>query len=861
MSQIAQQIIDETLSRIQQGGFERANVVVQFVGLNRALSAAEPADDKWQLVAQAMHKLLDWLEQELRLDQSEASWPPSESAQVFSILLTIMAEAGQYRHEQFPKSKEARRVIDTDLLPAMGRLRQKAIHVAKQYLARPVFDALRQDLELEIYPLLDSLSPAALDRFMPFRVIQVGNVAERLYGFRLRTTDQYLAGDNGKNGLLQEIYNRKYLRFGTSGVRGRWEMDFTEVRAKQVAQAICDFLKGDEIPGYAGAENLQGKRVVIGYDSRRNAGLVAHWITEVCTANGFTVDLANRDTPTPALVYYLTDYLNPSEVAGLINCTASHNPPEWQGIKFNPRLGYPAPTSVTDFIAARINELQLLDRPAPTADLTEAEATGRLRGFDPITHYTAWILDSGKSDRRIPLNWERIRQYFSGHTVVIDEMHGAGRGYLTRLLGEIGVRHTVLHAERDPNLPGLDYANPEEPFINGLKEKVKEVNAWVGLGLDTDADRFGIVDKGGVYFRPNQMLPMLIEYLGADRGLTGRVIATQTGSPLIEVLASKIPGNHQHEPVSGLVPAYVAHPFYRLRRGQPEDRMTEHAFLVPVGIKYIEEQRRTDLAYQPLKPLPADWRDTILIGGEESSGLTTRGHVTDKDGIWADLLVLDMLAYYGTLEKEPLNSISAIWKRLTELDGCWPSYGGSESAGSNAARIDVDAILEAKEALINFYLDLFTDENTNRDRTVAGLEVIYLGGIRYDIAELQLRDATGDGRHFLRVRASGTEPINRIYVESSDPAIARRLLDSVLNNLERLSIEQIKRSHSEWHLADMLIATRCSKQVLEVVREVIARNPGYSKAGLVAKLTQVLPILERRSQRTTNAWIEALSNA
>jgi phosphomannomutase len=556
----------------------------------------------------------------------------------------------------------------------------------------------------------------------------------------------------------------------------------------------------------------------------------------------------------------LTDYLDSNEVAGLINCTASHNPPEWQGIKFNPRLGYPAPTNLTDFIAARTNELQLLDESAQIADLAESENRGLLLGFDPITHYTEWMLNSGKGNSRIPLDWERIRDYFFGRLIFVDEMYGAGRGYLTKLLGEIGVQHTVLHGERDPNIPGLDYANPEEPFINSLKDKVRETGAAVGLGLDTDADRFGIVDKNGVYFRPNQILPMLVRYLGVDRGFTGRVIATQTGSPLNEILAGKIPNNCESEPLAGTIPAYVAHPFYQLRVGRREDRSQKHTFLVPVGIKYIEEVRRVDRAYQPLKPLPERWRDTILIGGEESSGLTTRGHVTDKDGIWADLLVLDMLAYYGTHEENKLDSLDAIWKNTTALDGCWVSYGGSEDEGSNSGRVDIDAVLEAKEGLIDFYLDFVTGKGTSTNKTIAGLDIIFLGGIRYDVVEIQLRDSKGDDRHFMRIRASGTEPINRVYVESSDPDIARQLVQTVLNTLKDLSVAEVKKAHSEWRLVEVLSTTPPSKELCDAVTAAIARSQDWKQDSIVSKLKRALPTLERRSQHMVNRWIEALGN-
>ena len=830
-----------------------------FVALNRALTWADDIE-AWQSAAQSMSRFLDALEATVTSGEIESNWSRAASARVFSILLTLMAECGQYRHETSNPASDMKRhqMLEKELLPGMGKLRQRAVRIAKDYLSRPVFNSLAPDIKAEVFPLLDNMTPdVAPDRFMPFRVIHVSNVVERLYGFSFRTDDPYLKGDQDNPGLLQEIYQCKYLRFGTSGVRGRWERDFTKVRAKQVVQAICDFLKNENVPPYARGENLTGKRIVIGYDSRLNARMVAQWATEVCLANGFTVDLAYRDTPTPALVYYLTDYLDPGKVAGLINCTASHNPPEWHGIKFNPRLGYPAPTNVTDFIASRINEIQLLDQPSTTVDLDQAEKDGRLRGFDPIDHYTRWIRNSGVGNQRVKIDFERIRKYFGQHLVVVDEMHGASRGYLTRLLGEIGIRYVVIHAETDPTLPGLDYANPEEPFINLLKEKVKETGAILGLGMDTDADRFGVVDQGGVYFRPNQILPIVVRYLGVDRGLKGRVIATQTGSPLIEPLAGKIKNNEMHKPENDVIPAYIDHPFYRRRVGKREDRVFKHTFMVPVGIKYIEEQRRTDRRYQNLRTLPDDWRNTLLIGGEESSGLTTRGHVTDKDGIWANLLIMDMLAYYGTRRRKPLKSLADIWQDTCALDGCWVSYGGRDK-GSNSGRSDVDAILEAKEDLINHYLDGFTEENPNN--TLAGLKVVYAGGVRYDIIELQLRDSKGDDRHFLRVRSSGTEPINRIYVESSRPAIARKLMKTVLDQLEELIAREFREAPSEWRLVDVLTVTRLSPHLLDVAKGVMAER-SWSTESVTHKLQEMVDephYLEGRNRRMATSWIDAL---
>jgi len=849
--------LEQVKSWLEQKDLDWFRTGPMFVKLIRALTEANVPED-WDAALAVAHRFLDVIEREVNEGLRQ---PQAESAKLFSMLLTILAEAGRYRHETFGATTEQREMIERyeliheDLLPKMGRLREKTISVARQYLRQPVFSSLKGAIEAEIFPLLESMSDTsgensalARDRYMPFRVIQVGNVVERLYSFRPRTADPRLVGAGNSPGLLREIYDRKYARFGTSGVRGRWGMDFTETRARRVVQAICDFLTASEIPGHVTAEDLQGKRIVIGYDSRRNARLVAEWAAQVFLANGFKVDLANRDTPTPALVYYLTDYLDPDEVAGLINCTASHNPPEWQGLKFNPRLGFPAPTSLTNFIAARANQLQILGQSAPVADLSQARECGDLRGFDPIVGYTDWVLDSGDGNRRLSIDPERIRNHFKDGLVVVDEMHGVSRGYLTRLLGEIGVRYKVIHAERDPNLPGLEYANPEEPFINPLKDTVRELDdAMLGLGMDTDADRFGVVDGDGVYYRPNQVLPMLVKYLGVDREETGRVIATQTGSLLIEALAGMIPNNEAYCPEPDVVPAFVDHPFYHRRVGDREDRVYKHTFMVPVGIKYIEEQRRTNRRYEFLKKLPEGWRDTILIGGEESSGLTTRGHVTDKDGVWANLLIMDMIAYYG-------KSVAQIWQDVTETAGCWESFGGLEAQGSNAGRTDVDAVLEAKEALINDFLDRFEE-----GATFAGLQVVYAGGIRYDFVELQLRDEQGGDQHYLRVRASGTEPINRIYVESSNPESAKRLMETALKRLEELSAVEIQKAHSEWRLADILPSTQPSDDLIHTVKTTLAEK-NWSHRSVISKLERVLPTVEQRNQRAIRAWIAALGN-
>lgn len=841
----------------------KSQLPVQFNRLNRNLLVAD-SPETWQPAVSAMSVFLDEVKELLAAEPDLVGNDLVLSSRIFSLLLTVAATGTQGRLELFKgrdeKSVAYQRQIEEDYIPLTGDLRRKAIDLAKSYLQNSVFESLREDIHGEIEPLLESMNDRYdPERYMPYRVIQIGNIFERFYAFRLRTADPILQGLAGKKGLLREIYDRKYLRFGTSGVRGRWGNDFTETRSRQVVQAVCDFMNNKNVPAFVGAEDLSGRIVVLGHDTRRNSDVVTRWAAETCLANGFRLHIGDRDVPTPALAFYETEVVPKEEIAGLIIATASHNPPEWQGIKFNPRLGYPAPTNVTDFIAFRINELQLIDEAGGRANVEEARARGLVTGFDPLDSYVHWIKNNGNGNARIPIDFDRIRRYFSDKMIVIDEMHGSGRGYLTRLVGEAGLRYTVVHANVDPDLGGQDYANPEEPFNWLLKKTVVETDAQVGMGMDTDADRFGIVDKGGVYFRPNQILPMLIRYLGVDRGLTGRIIATQTGSPLIEVLAGMITGNEVNKPAAGALPGYIGQKIYQARYGDIATRILKNAFAVPVGIKYIEEIRRTDNAYNNLKELPDDWRDRILIGGEESSGLTTRGHVTDKDGPWANLLILDMIAYYGTRKEKPLNSLQEIWDELTHLPGLWSSFGTSDDLSSHAGRADVDAPLEAKEAFINHYLDmpLSLPEDSLR---VAGLKIDYLGGIRYELVEMQLSDESGNDHYYLRMRASGTEPINRVYIEAADLKTGQRMMEEVLSVLGKITEEVLRDAHSTWHLVDMLSQSQLSARSLQAVKETIAEN-GWELADVISKIQRMTQTLEKRNRKVIGAWEKALGEA
>ena len=219
--------------------FQISQFGVVFNQLNRDLMRAE-TPEAWGPAISSMIDFLGALDENLISHPEIIATDFSESSRGFSMLLTLIAIGSQYRLEQFKPSDKAserkRELIDSNYLPETGKLRQEAIRLAKKYLQAPVFDSLRAGIDHEIVPLLDSMDyEKDPNRWMPFRVVQIGNIYERFFGFRLRTQEPALIGDEEQIGLLRSIYERKYLRFGTSGVRGRWGEDFTEQRARQVA--------------------------------------------------------------------------------------------------------------------------------------------------------------------------------------------------------------------------------------------------------------------------------------------------------------------------------------------------------------------------------------------------------------------------------------------------------------------------------------------------------------------------------------------------------------------------------------------------------------------------------------------------
>jgi phosphoglucomutase len=466
------------------------------------------------------------------------------------------------------------------------------------------------------------------------------------------------------------------IKFGTSGWRGIIAEDFTFAGVRAVSQAIGEYVTAQE-------SGAKGRGVVIGYDTRFMSEAFAAEAARVLAAQGIRVFITDRDAPTPVIAY---EIIRRSAAGGII-VTASHNPPEWSGVKFSAAWGGPALPAATKEIEARANAI-LADRQAggaPGKSPAEAEASPLIERIDPREVYL-----------------ERLRALVDLPTlhrahlkVVVDPLYGSARGYLDRILREVGCDVALLHDWRDPYFGGRS----PEPSAEGLRDlasRVVATGAHLGLATDGDADRFGLVDADGSFLEPNYFLGLLLSHLVKARGWTGGVARSVATSHLVDAVARQFS-----------IPV----------------------FETPVGFKYIGE-----LIAQ----------DKVVLGGEESAGLSVKNHVPEKDGILACLFAAELVASHGG-------------RRLMDL--------------LSALYAEVGTILTKR---LNYHLE---------PRVVAGLRarleeppkrladraVIQIN--RLDGVKMILEDGS-----WLLLRPSGTEPVVRLYAEAS----TERQLDAII---------------------------------------------------------------------------------
>lgn len=444
------------------------------------------------------------------------------------------------------------------------------------------------------------------------------------------------------------------IRFGTSGWRAVMADEFTFANVRRALHGISR---------YVVSQKPNGTKVIVGRDPRFLGETFCAMASDVLSSYGITPLLIAEPAPTPAISYAVIQ----RKADGAINFTASHNPPEYNGIKFSTPDGAPSLPEVTKAIEAEIAAFDQKPQ-APSATRATQQA------LDPRDIYLKRIGEL--------VDLAAIRK--SGIKIVFDPMWGAARGYSDGVLREAGIPVSAVHDYRDV-LFGGHAPEPDDHLLEDLRREMSETGAAIGIATDGDADRFGIVDKDGTFLQPNYVIALLFDYLVETRGWKNGVGKSVATTNLINALA---------------------------------DRYKIELHETPVGFKYIGELIK---------------QDKILIGGEESAGLSIRGHVPEKDGVLAGLLCCEMVASRGASLSKQLQDV------FSKVGSFYP------------VRENFRLTPEVKQK--------FTEKLRSDPHDFCGSKVAKV--VRTDGLKLVLADGS-----WVCYRLSGTEPVVRVYSEA-----------------------------------------------------------------------------------------------
>lgn len=450
------------------------------------------------------------------------------------------------------------------------------------------------------------------------------------------------------------------IKFGTDGWRAVVGKDFNEQNVEIVTKAIAQYiLKKDGIK----------KPVIIGYDPRNMAKEYAELTAKIMQSAGFRVIISDSVVPTPVLAFN-AKYLN----ANAIMYTASHNPPEYLGIKFIPEYAGPATTEITNLIVENIKNVGEIEF-----------APEKIFEIERKSFKEAYFAHIEKI-----INFEKIKEYFTREDddgeIIYDGLYSASIGYFDELLKRNDISFESIHMAHDPNFGG-GMPEPKAKYLQELIEMIARRTNTIGLSNDGDGDRFGVINEKAEYVTPNEIIALLLGHLIKNKRYSGKLVKTVGASQMLDIIA---------------------------------DKYDVDVIETPVGFKWVGAAMR---------------ENNVIIGGEESGGLSIKGHIPEKDGILADLLVLEMLAY----EDKPLWELQ---EELHQMAGC---------------------------VFINERIDIKLQDNQQLQILMKKYSELETIG-EYSIDDKDMKDGVkyylDDNRTWVLIRPSGTEPLLRIYFET-----------------------------------------------------------------------------------------------
>lgn len=544
-----------------------------------------------------------------------------------------------------------------------------------------------------IFPVLESLRPSPVDQEYRLtdsahRLIRSGM---RVDSYQIYDQDEVLGINTRENLdaasfiLQKRIYRprrheeRNVIAFGTGGWRAIIGEGFTLHNVRRLCQALANAVtrRGDESLG-----------VLIGYDRRFLSDRAAQAASEVFAGNNIPVILLEEDAPTP-LVTYATAKVGAAY--GLI-FTASHNPPEWNGLKVFRQDGSLLQDDEVQSIQGEANELSTDDVVKIDLDLAQEAGVFQRRDF------TNAYVDAVES----LIDLAVIRE--AGLRVIVDPMYGVSQLTLGIILTEARCRVSFINERHNPLFGGRSPA-PDMEALRLLRTHVRNENYDLGLATDGDADRIAIVDERGAYVTVNDVLLLTYWYLHEVREERGGVVRNLATTHLLDRLAK---------------------------------RFGEQAYEVPVGFKHVSA---------------AMVEHDALLGGESSGGLTIRGHILGKDGIFACALIVEMLAKTGKTISQLLEKVHAITGDLATVELNLPATPEMRVIFPNQLELLLDAC-ESEEVRLGGY-------PIKRISTLDGAKFLF------------------ENDNWVLIRFSGTEPILRIFAEADTEEKARQLIEAI----------------------------------------------------------------------------------
>jgi alpha-D-glucose phosphate-specific phosphoglucomutase len=472
----------------------------------------------------------------------------------------------------------------------------------------------------------------------------------------------------------KEESTKAVIKFGTDGWRGIIADDFTFENVRRVAGAIASYVLKNED---------SSKGVVLGYDTRFASQRAAQVVAEVIAKAGVPVILANDYTPTPAISFAVKQ----RGAAGGVVVTSSHNPWNWNGVKFKGKFGGSATPAIMKKVEQEL-QVDAMPKAAQAAKIREADLKAPY--VDAICKFADMELISKANVK-----------------FAIDSMYGSGRGVVTRIFADHGIRHVAIRQELNPLFPDIN-PEPIEPHTAMLQKTVVKERCQAGLATDGDADRIGAVAEDGSFVDSHKCFAILLRWVLERKKWPGDVVRAFNTTRMLDRIAAKH-GRKLHE--------------------------------CPIGFKYI-----ADLMMER----------EIAMGGEESGGIGYGRYIPERDGILNSLLLANVMAEEG----KPLGQLVADLQR--EFG---PHYYG---------RRDLHIAEEVKQGAIR----RARSDSTNKLDGFPVLKKETLDGVKFF---LDAPTPDHGAEPWVLFRASGTEPLLRVYAEAASPELVNDILAKAEN--------------------------------------------------------------------------------